>query len=271
MTETATSTLYDAENRTAMHGAIHLKKAPVVFKHHVTDVNSLEVHLKSATIVVTVFDAVTSQAADAPLHLGFETSLERGFQIGMHCEAGKTRPVNKTAEEATSIVRHSSLAINGDVVHQVEVVAEHPRVPFKLEAHNVPGACRLINEWELLSGNQQPNKRGCAGTCDLTMSSIPASFTACNVALPAPFVMLSLTLTVKFCDMLVYKFQTIKIWLLAGFGCPRLSVSKPFICEIFAFAWFRCADRFISSFGILGYGKGWLPVACWNLCTFASS
>jgi hypothetical protein len=142
----------------------------------------------------------------------------------MHCEAGKTRPVNKTAEEATSIVRHSSLAINGDVVDQVEVVAEHPRIPFKLEVHNVPGACRLINEWELLSGNQQSNKRGCAGTCDLTMSSISASFTACNVALPAPFVMLSLTLTVKFCDMLVYKFQTIKIWLLAGFGCPRLSV-----------------------------------------------
>jgi hypothetical protein len=116
MTETATSTLYDAENRTAMHGAIHLKKAS---EHHVTDVNSLEVHLKSATIIVTVFDAVTSQAADAPLHLGFKSSLERGFQIGMHCEAGKTRPVNKTAEEATSIVRHSSLAINGDVINQV--------------------------------------------------------------------------------------------------------------------------------------------------------
>jgi hypothetical protein len=118
-------------------------------------------------------------------------------------------------------------------------VTEHPRVPFKLEVHNVTGACRLINEWELQSGNQQPpNRRGCADTCDLTMSSISASFTACRVALPAPFVMLSLTLTVKFCDMLVYKFQTIEIWLLAGFGCPRLSVSKPFIdgCEIFAFA-----------------------------------
>jgi hypothetical protein len=207
MTETATPTLYDAENRTAMHGPIHLKKAPVVFKHHVTDVNSLEVLLKSATIIVTVFDAVTGQAADAPLHLGFKSSLERGFQIGMHCEAGKTRPVNKTAEEATSIVRHSSLAINGDVIDQVQVVTEHPRVPFKLEVHNVTGACRLINGWELQSGNQQPpNRRGCADTCDLTMSSIPASFTACSVALPAPFVMLSLTLTVKFCDMLVYRF-----------------------------------------------------------------